>query len=63
MSLNGNAESTGVLRGRINMCDVLTISAYGIAVKNGYEGTEKEWLESLHGDAGLSIDSVEITEV
>ena len=24
-------------------------SAYQIAVDNGYEGTEQEWLESLHG--------------
>jgi len=28
------------------------ISAYGIAVKHGYEGTEEEWLASLKGDAG-----------
>ena len=27
-------------------------SAYGIAVKNGYKGTEKEWLESLIGPQG-----------
>lgn len=46
MSLKGNAES-GVLRGKINSCDVLTLSAYGIAVKNGFKGTEAEWLESL----------------
>ncbi len=26
------------------------ISAYGLAVKHGYEGTESEWLESLHGE-------------
>lgn len=25
-------------------------SAYDIAVKNGYTGTEEEWLESLQGD-------------
>lgn len=28
------------------------ISAYGIAVKNGYDGTEEEWLLSLVGDTG-----------
>ena len=28
------------------------ISAYGIAVKQGYQGTEEEWLESLHGQRG-----------
>ena len=28
------------------------ISAYGIAVKHGFQGTEKEWLASLKGDKG-----------
>jgi hypothetical protein len=28
---------------------VLVIDAYGVAVRNGFEGTEKEWLESLKG--------------
>lgn len=28
------------------------LSAYQIAVKNGFEGTEEEWLESLHGKDG-----------
>ena len=28
------------------------LSAYLIAVKNGYKGTEKEWLESLKGEKG-----------
>lgn len=27
------------------------LSAYEIAVKNGFEGTEQEWLDSLHGGA------------
>ncbi len=26
------------------------ISAYGLAVKHGYEGTESEWLESIYGE-------------
>ena len=47
MSLKGNAAPISVLRGRINTCDILLLSAYGIAVKNGFKGTEKEWLESL----------------
>lgn len=29
-------------------------SAYQIALKNGFEGTEEEWLESLEGKAGYS---------
>ena len=28
------------------------LSAYEIAVKNGFDGTEDQWLESLKGDAG-----------
>lgn len=28
------------------------LSAYEIAVANGFEGTEEEWLESLHGNDG-----------
>lgn len=27
-------------------------SAYQIAVNNGFVGTEQQWLESLHGEAG-----------
>lgn len=32
-------------------------SAYGIAVRNGYSGTEAEWLESLRGRQGDIGDS------
>lgn len=35
-------------QGRINRLSVLCIDAYGVAVKNGFEGTVEEWLESLH---------------
>ena len=31
------------------------LSAYEIAVKNGFEGTEDEWLKSLKGEPGKSI--------
>lgn len=48
MSLEGKASGR-TLVGNINRCDLLTISAYGIAVKNGFKGTEEEWLESLKG--------------
>lgn len=61
MSLVGKAAGQ-TLVGSINKCDVLTISAYGIAVKHGYQGTEEEWLLSLKGgvyvDNTLSIDGV-----
>ena len=28
------------------------LSAYEIALEHGFEGTEEEWLESLHGEDG-----------
>lgn len=36
--------------GRINRLSVLCINAYEVALKNGFEGTEEEWLESLKAD-------------
>lgn len=32
------------------------ISAYGLAVRQGFEGTIDEWLESLHGTPGSSVE-------
>ena len=63
MSITGNAE-TKVLRGRINRLDTLCISAYAIAVQNGFEGTEEEWLASLKGEKGADGEVVweELTE-
>jgi hypothetical protein len=58
MSLDGNATAAK-LSGKIKEIDVLCLSAYAIAVKNGFEGTEEEWLESLKGEKG---DSYIITE-
>ena len=51
MSLQGKAAAKE-LRGKINGLDVLTIDAYAIAVKNGFKGTEAEWLASLKGEDG-----------
>ena len=51
MALNGNVAGK-LLRGRINSIDTLILSAYAIAVKNGFEGTEEEWLASLRGAKG-----------
>lgn len=59
MSLKGNLKSRKTLRGRINRLDILTVNAYEIAVKNGFKGTEEEWLESLKGtkdDPGSGVD-------
>ena len=38
------------------------LSAYEIAVKNGFEGTEAEWLESLKGESGTSLKIEDIYE-
>lgn len=38
--------------GSINRLSVLCIDAYGVAVKNGFEGTVEEWLASLKGEKG-----------
>lgn len=51
MSIKGNAESNTKLRGRISKPDAIHgKSAYEIAVMNGFDGTEEEWLESLKGE-------------
>lgn len=52
MSLEGKATQGSVLRGKINSLDVLVIDAYGVAVRNGFKGTEAEWLASLKGADG-----------
>lgn len=38
------------------------LSAYGIAVKHGYTGTEEEWLESLKGGKGDPFTYEDFTE-
>jgi hypothetical protein len=34
-------------------------SAYAIAVRNGYSGTEQEWLASLKGEPGAIIGNID----
>lgn len=51
MSLEGKAAAKE-MRGRINGLEVLCIDAYAVAVRNGFEGTEEEWLASLKGEKG-----------
>ena len=41
--------------GRINRLGVMCIDAYGVACKNGYEGTVEEWLESLKGKSAYDF--------
>lgn len=50
--MEGFAKAKYKLRGRISELDVITLSAYAIAVKNGFEGTEEDWLASLKGASG-----------
>ena len=38
------------------------ITAYGIAVKHGFRGTEEEWLESLTGPQGAPFTYADFTE-
>lgn len=55
MSLKGNAEGSFVVRGKLTSVDYLLITAYGVAVQNGFEGTQEEWLESLEGLSAYEI--------
>jgi hypothetical protein len=52
MSLIGKATAKR-LRGKINKIDVIYTDTYEIAVKNGFEGTIDEWLESLKPVRGV----------
>jgi hypothetical protein len=56
MSLKGNVKSNYRLHGKLSKLETVHgRSAYEIAVINGYEGTEPEWLESLKGESGYQI--------
>lgn len=46
--MTGTGSAKSVLRGKINRVKgIQGLSAYEVAVKNGFKGTEAEWLESL----------------
>jgi len=55
MSLEGATKAMALLRGKINSLGTLVMNAYDIAVKNGFEGTEAEWLSSLEGAPGQDV--------
>jgi hypothetical protein len=55
MSLKGKAEGMFEVRGKITALDYLLMTAYGVAVQNGFNGTEKEWLESLEGLSAYEV--------
>lgn len=50
--MEGFAEAKHKVRGSISKLDVITLSAYAIAVQHGFEGTEEDWLASLKGASG-----------
>jgi hypothetical protein len=52
-TLRGNLNAEGTLSGNLNAARGFDgESAYDVAVKNGFEGTEQEWLTSLKGEKG-----------
>ena len=58
-SLSGTISSSIDLSGNIMYTILKGLSAYEVAIKNGFVGTEEEWLESLVGNGidTVSIDS------
>lgn len=59
-TMSGCVTSTATLRGKIFSPEF--VSAYSIAVQNGFEGTEQEWLDSLHGKDGKSAYELAIED-
>lgn len=54
-TLNGTVSSKGTMKGNLNVVYGKDgASAYELAVANGFEGTETEWLASLKGEQGNS---------
>lgn len=49
MSLQGSVKPGYIITGRVTELDYILMTAYGIALKNGFKGTELEWLDSLDG--------------
>lgn len=47
---NGSIRNVIELAGSLSNVTLQGKSAYQIAVQNGFQGTESEWLESLKGD-------------
>lgn len=47
-----SVSCVALMLGSATACSFKGPSAYDVAVENGYQGTEAEWLESLHGSNG-----------
>ena len=50
--------AAAVMAFSMTACTQKAESAYDIAVKNGFVGTEQEWLQSLHGANGEDADDI-----
>ena len=48
--LSGSIDNTQNMDGTLSNLILRGFSAYQIAVKNGFEGTESEWINSLKGE-------------
>lgn len=63
MGLTGRLSGSGSMTGRLSQAAGSAgrdgLSAYEIAVRNGFVGTEIEWLASLRGEAGPKGDTGE----
>ena len=53
--LIGTLQAQETLEGNLSNDVLRGYSAYEVAVQNGFKGTEKEWLESLKGEAELFV--------
>ena len=52
-TLRGRISSPGGMHGTLRGLEKINgYSAYQVAVINGFEGTEEEWLASLKGETG-----------
>lgn len=58
--IKGTVSTKGSIKGTLNI--VRGKSAYEVAVKNGFEGTEAEWLVSLKGVSGVYVGSGDMPE-
>jgi len=55
-NINGAVVRNGQVTGGIRETLLKGLSAYEVAVKEGYTGTEAEWLASLKGEHGPKGD-------
>jgi len=55
-NINGNITKSHELSGNIMVTILKGLSAYEVAVENGYTGTVEEWLQSLIGNGIESVD-------